>query len=101
MRKLFVILIAVAAVVLLAGLSITGYMTLDEEEDTVDIKPEAYESDIIETGTETVCAEGDLVKIYDVKKDGIVKMWMFVEEVTGPAEVSAKFSAQKGYECYN
>ena len=100
MRKLFVIIIAVAAVALLAGLSVTGYMVLDEEEDVIDVKPEAYKSDVVETGSKTVCSEGDSVKIYNVKKDGILKTWSFIEEVPGPVEVKASFSAQKGYECY-
>ena len=99
MKRLYVLMLVGVAIVAVLGVGFTGYMVMDigPDEEVVD-KP--YESEVIETGTKTVCAEGDLVKVYDVKVDGIVKMWNFVEEKAGPVEIKASFSSPKGYECF-
>jgi len=99
MKKLYVLLLVGVAIVAVLGVGFTGYMVMDIEPAAAD-KPKPYESAVLETGTKTVCAEGDLVKIYNVKVDGLVKMWNFIEEKAGPVSIKASFSSPKGYECF-
>lgn len=97
MQKLWLILLIGFALAFIGSSTFTGY-SIDNAEPAPEKKP--YESNTIDSGEKTVCAAGDLCKVYTIKQDGILKVWENPQEKQGQQKLTGKALTPVGYECY-
>lgn len=97
MQKLWLFLLIGFALAFIASSVFTGY-SIDNSTSAPEAKP--YESDTIDSGQKTVCAAGELCKVYSIRKDGVLNLWENPQEKQGPQTLTGGVLTPVGYECY-